>query len=219
MPKTKEQNEQIKEERREQLLLVALRVFCTFGFDATKIADIATSAGISHGLVYHYYKTKDDIFITLLQIAPSIYEQMYAMLTLEDGLDEKQKLDLLIADTLQRLSDGENYCMTMYFALNIQLIKRGFEKTMYDKKRELTCAAKAQHRKSRLEVHGKLLELFTKGIEKGLFLDVEPTELEAAFWSVINGITMKKMKAVIRKKEFKVPSAQIIRRLFVRDVN
>lgn len=216
-PKTKEQNTIIKEERRKQLQHVALRAFCILGFGATKIADIAQSADISHGLVYHYYKTKDEIFISLLQESYLMYEKMYEQLSEVEGKDEKQKLMSLLEDTLTRLDTDENYCLMMYFVLNIQLIKRGFEKTAYDKNKELTCEAKRKNRKSRLILQKALLDLFTAGVEKGLFLNVLPEELDGAFWSIINGITIKKMKAITRKKQFTMPSVNLIKRLFVKD--
>lgn len=49
------------EDRRRQLLKAATRVFARKGYHATRIADIATEAGVAYGLVYHYFKNKDEI--------------------------------------------------------------------------------------------------------------------------------------------------------------
>lgn len=68
-PRNEEQNAMIKDERREQILRAALRVFASRGFAATKIGDIAARAGMSHGLVYHYFASKEEIFRELLQRA------------------------------------------------------------------------------------------------------------------------------------------------------
>jgi AcrR family transcriptional regulator len=68
-PRNEEQNAQIKDERREQILSGALRVFATRGFAAAKISDIVAQSGVSHGLVYHYFASKEEIFYTLLQRA------------------------------------------------------------------------------------------------------------------------------------------------------
>ena len=68
-PKTDEQNAQIKDERREQILCAALKVFALRGFAATKISDIAKAAGLSHGLVYHYFDSKEEVFYTLVRQA------------------------------------------------------------------------------------------------------------------------------------------------------
>jgi AcrR family transcriptional regulator len=58
-------NKQIRNERREQILQAALQVFARKGLAATKISDIAVAAQLSHGLIYHYFKSKDEIFTVL----------------------------------------------------------------------------------------------------------------------------------------------------------
>jgi len=47
------------EERRLQILDVALKVFADNGFQGTSIKDIAEAAGISQGLMYHYFASKE----------------------------------------------------------------------------------------------------------------------------------------------------------------
>jgi len=68
-PRTEEQNALLKDERREHILSAALRVFAMRGFAATKIKDIAAKGNISHGLVYHYFQSKEDIFFELVSRA------------------------------------------------------------------------------------------------------------------------------------------------------
>jgi AcrR family transcriptional regulator len=63
MPRTRKQNEDIRDERRKQLLRVALKVFASRGYAAAKISDIAEEAGLSHGLVHYYFKSKEEIFV------------------------------------------------------------------------------------------------------------------------------------------------------------
>lgn len=79
-PRNEEQNAAIKDERREQILSAALRVFAKRGFAATKISDIVASTGMSHGLVYHYFNSKEEIFYELLKRAMQISsESLLAM--------------------------------------------------------------------------------------------------------------------------------------------
>jgi AcrR family transcriptional regulator len=52
--------------RREQLLEVGLRLFAQRGYDATTIADIASEAGVAHGLVYHYFPSKEALLNAIL---------------------------------------------------------------------------------------------------------------------------------------------------------
>jgi AcrR family transcriptional regulator len=53
--------------RREALLGVALHLFATRGFKATTIADISAATGTAHGLVYHYFRSKDELLEAILE--------------------------------------------------------------------------------------------------------------------------------------------------------
>lgn len=68
-PRNEDQNQQIRDERHDQILAAALRVFAQKGLAAAKISDIAAAAGLSHGLVYHYFRSKDEIFTKLVERA------------------------------------------------------------------------------------------------------------------------------------------------------
>ncbi len=52
--------------RVQQILGAALQAFAADGFAATRIDDIARRAGLSKGGIYTHFKSKDDIFETLL---------------------------------------------------------------------------------------------------------------------------------------------------------
>jgi AcrR family transcriptional regulator len=49
------------EDKRRHLLDAAVRVFARKGFHASRVGDIAEEAGVAHGLLYHYFKSKDDV--------------------------------------------------------------------------------------------------------------------------------------------------------------
>lgn len=49
--------------RRKEILDAAANVFATLGYNQTRVVDIATEAGISKGLVYDYFKSKEEIFL------------------------------------------------------------------------------------------------------------------------------------------------------------
>lgn len=49
------------QERRNQLIETALRLFAEKGMENTTIKDIAEAAGVAQGLLYHYYRSKDDL--------------------------------------------------------------------------------------------------------------------------------------------------------------
>jgi TetR/AcrR family transcriptional regulator, fatty acid metabolism regulator protein len=54
-------------DRRRQILGAAVKVFATKGFHASRVGDIASEAGIAYGLVYHYYKSKEDLLETIFR--------------------------------------------------------------------------------------------------------------------------------------------------------
>ncbi|MFZ0341714.1 MAG: TetR/AcrR family transcriptional regulator [Gaiellaceae bacterium] len=52
---------QAVEDKRRQLLDAAVRVFARKGFHASRVGDIAEEAGVAHGLLYHYFDSKDEL--------------------------------------------------------------------------------------------------------------------------------------------------------------
>jgi TetR/AcrR family transcriptional regulator, fatty acid metabolism regulator protein len=52
-------------DRRRQILDAAVRVFARQGFHTCRVADIADEAGVAYGLVYHYFRSKEEILNTL----------------------------------------------------------------------------------------------------------------------------------------------------------
>lgn len=59
------------EERKHQLLAMGIRVFSERSYDEISIDDLARAAGISKGLLYHYFPTKRDFYIAALKQASS----------------------------------------------------------------------------------------------------------------------------------------------------
>jgi AcrR family transcriptional regulator len=55
------------ETRREELLAAAVRAFARKGFHGCRVSDIAEEAGVSHGLVYHYFVSKDEVLETVFR--------------------------------------------------------------------------------------------------------------------------------------------------------
>ncbi len=55
------------EDRRSQILEAALRVFAARGFKGATNKDIADAAGVTPGLIYWYFKNKEDLFFAILE--------------------------------------------------------------------------------------------------------------------------------------------------------
>ncbi len=54
-------------DRRKELLEAAVRVFARKGFRAARVDDIAKEAGAAHGLLYHYFRSKDEVLETIFR--------------------------------------------------------------------------------------------------------------------------------------------------------
>ncbi len=73
------------EDRREQIMDAALRVFAKKGFANASNKDIAREAGITPGLIYHYFKSKEALLRAIfedrspLRVTRSIPEQILAL--------------------------------------------------------------------------------------------------------------------------------------------
>jgi TetR/AcrR family fatty acid metabolism transcriptional regulator len=75
-------NERLAAEKRRVILDAAVRVFATRGFNGCRVSDIADEAGVAYGLVYHYFRSKDEVLDTLF------LERWNVMLEVIRDLDE-----------------------------------------------------------------------------------------------------------------------------------
>ncbi len=69
MPRTKEQIEEIRRDRRQAILDTALEVFVEKGYESASISMIAHRAGISKGLMYNYFESKEELLAEIIGIA------------------------------------------------------------------------------------------------------------------------------------------------------
>jgi TetR/AcrR family fatty acid metabolism transcriptional regulator len=75
-------NERLAAEKRRVILDAAVRVFARRGFNGCRVSDIADEAGVAYGLVYHYFRSKDEVLDTLF------LERWNVMLDVIRDLDE-----------------------------------------------------------------------------------------------------------------------------------
>jgi AcrR family transcriptional regulator len=55
------------EEKRKLILDAAVRVFARSGYHTSRVADIAEEAGVAHGLLYHYFPSKEEVLATVFR--------------------------------------------------------------------------------------------------------------------------------------------------------
>jgi TetR/AcrR family fatty acid metabolism transcriptional regulator len=53
--------------KRDRILRAAVKVFAKNGFYATRVSEVAKAAGVADGTIYLYFKSKDDLLISLFE--------------------------------------------------------------------------------------------------------------------------------------------------------
>lgn len=77
-------------ERRRTILRAAIDVFARKGYHGCRIADVAKEAGVAYGLVYHYFKNKDELLETVFDTGWSGFvTRVRAVVEGEGSLAEK----------------------------------------------------------------------------------------------------------------------------------
>ncbi|KAA3643482.1 MAG: TetR family transcriptional regulator [Chloroflexi bacterium] len=64
-------------ERQERILAAAAELFVHYGYDKTTVDDIAREAGVSKGAIYLHFKSKDELFETLLVSEMQTYAEKW----------------------------------------------------------------------------------------------------------------------------------------------
>jgi AcrR family transcriptional regulator len=191
-PRNEEQNEMIKDERREQILSAALKVFASKGFAATKISDIAARAALSHGLVYHYFKSKEEIFYTLLKRAMETSSQSLVMVD-NTPLSPIEK----VRETANYILGGiESYQDSAYYFL-IVAHASVMEDTGEEHKKLMSVSSVA------IEIMAKII---AEGQETGETAAGNPLDMSIAFFAAIQGLALYKLSV----KGFKMPDPEIL---------
>ncbi len=108
MPRTERVNQQIREETTGKILTAAKKVFARRGMSA-KIADVAAEAGVSQGLAYHYFPSKEAIFVALLRQMTRSPEEL-ELATQQIPGTSAERLNRIISSMVERRrADPEFY--------------------------------------------------------------------------------------------------------------
>jgi AcrR family transcriptional regulator len=194
MPRNKEANQKVKDERREKILASALVLYASKGLAATKISDIAEKTGMSQGLVYHYYQSKEEIFICLIRHAMERMNE--AALNLEkQPVTAREKVVLAVEGLLKGFETNAN-TSSYYFLITQTALADAYPE-------EAKEIIRAQN-DVKYEV---MVRIFRQGQMDGTVKDFDPQEMATQFFSSINGLALNK---VIYGPRFKMPDKQIL---------
>jgi AcrR family transcriptional regulator len=157
------------EQRRLQLLQVALEQFVARGFYGTSTREISKAAGISSGLMFHYFNSKEHIYEELIKIGCQRMD-----IDFTSGMtDPAAFLHALVSELLAMLEYP--FSAKMFVLMGNAFFHRDISQKVNDM----------------LDVRNVSLlskELIMEGQRLGQFKEGDPVALSLAFWNAIQGI-------------------------------
>lgn len=164
------------DERKKQLLRVALDVFIEKGYYGTSTREIARRAGVSSGLLFHYFSSKESIYLELVKIG---VEEM--RIDAEIAMEAPHEyLFRTIKNVLEQLEDNPSFGKMFVFMDNVQYT------TVNDKEIELLLQS--------IDICRQWIPVILEGQRRGEFRTGDPHALCAAVFGAIQGIAQEKVR-------------------------
>lgn len=172
--KNKPISETSSDDRREQIKKAALKVFALQGIGRTKMSMIAAEAGISQGLSYRYFSSKEEIFTVLVREA---IDEAQAAIRNVPNLPGSPKEQL---KTFTQIILDESH---KHYFLLLQQAKTWEEVPVQSKQ--------IIEQYSPSETIDHLVPMFIKGQQIGEFSEGDPLKLLFLYFSVIIGLMLQ----------------------------
>jgi len=116
-PRTPQQFEEIREEKKNLIMDSALEHFAREGYHATTITHIAQHAGISKGLMYNYFSGKEDLLAAIIQRSVS---EVYNYFDIDrDGKLSDYEFEFFVKKIAQILREKQTF-WRLFFQLLMQ---------------------------------------------------------------------------------------------------
>jgi AcrR family transcriptional regulator len=106
-PKTTKQFKSIREEKMTLIMDVALQQFADEGYFKTTITQIARHAGISKGLMYNYFESKEELLIAIINRSMSEISQYFD--PDKDGYLSEEEFELFIRKLFSILRENISF--------------------------------------------------------------------------------------------------------------
>lgn len=161
---------ELKEERYRQILNSALDLFIRKGYAATKIKDIADAVHMSVGLLFHYFGSKEELYITLIQMGVNGPKEMM------NGIEIKDALSFFETCAKQTLMYAEQSIFTA--KMFIIMSNAAYLEGVPEKAKEIA---------SNLDFYTETMPLIIKGQEEGTIREGDPLSLSTLFWTTLQG--------------------------------
>jgi AcrR family transcriptional regulator len=173
-----ERKEREKEQRRQQIMDAAEKVFAAKGFSAATIENIAEEAELSPATLYLYFKNKDALYAFLnLKMLKVLVKKM-------EGVRDRKKLSP--AEKIMALEKAL-YEVYQYDPLNvINVLRFQSSEELKNLSPELATQIKDGARKYLRAIAG----IFEDGVRKGSFLDRHPVAFADIVWGLFAGLVL-----------------------------
>lgn len=130
-PRSASQFEEMREQSTKKILDAALQLFANEGYHATSVSKIAKQAGVSKGLMYNYYHSKEDLLKAIIHQAIKQGEE--AISELMQAKTAQEKLEFIINYSFSWFTEHEQYAK-MIMSLSIQIGQFPYVKEMIQSK-------------------------------------------------------------------------------------
>ena len=170
-----------KEEKKQEILKAAVRIFAQNGVVKTKMADIAEAAGIGKGTIYEYFRSKEDIFAETYSHLFQDTENKIAEV-LESSIPPEEKLRNFMRVTIEEflVKDGGEFAGIM-MSFWSEGIRNNNERIMQiiDLKKVYS------------EFRGIIAVILEEGIKKGKFRKVDTYITASVIIGALDGILLQ----------------------------
>ena len=174
-PRGKQLNEQMRAEAKSRITAAALEVFSEYGYHGATMEQIMRVSGLSKGLVYHYFPSKEKIFIhlvdTALEISRNTWEDAFA--SPGTAWEKIEKL----SDNIAKIAfTGES---SRYSLIMIQAVTQG-----------KGIPGLLEHVFQRLAFYNELLPLIIEAQKSGEAAPGDPGLLMLKYVSLVQGLAL-----------------------------
>lgn len=198
MARNVEQNQRMRDERREQMLSCAMRLFAAKGLAATKITDIAKQAGMSQGLLYHYFRSKEEMYTEIIRGAFAKMNLAVRMLE-EMPAPPREKIRLAIIHLVRSIEESEEFARTVML-----IAQAGISDAT-------PVEAQAVIRAESGIPYDVVARIMREGQRDGSIKLHDAEELSVLFWTTIKGLAMHR---AVNGVTFKAPDVRILNSMF-----
>lgn len=162
---------------RKEILLAAEKVFATKGFFTTKMTDIANKAEFGTGTLYKYFKSKEDLYFTLIEEKMEEINQLVKAV-FSQKMTSIKKIEKVMRPLFEFIERNRDF-----FSIYISERSR-FEWTIKDD------LGKAIYKK--MVAYIKLLsEVLKQGVKEGEFKSMSPLDLAHALVGIVNSLVFE----------------------------